>query len=69
MGGVYPIPAVLGLMASYGQVLGVSDPTSTQVVWAAQYAGVRPERVMLDTLPYTWIIAAGGIGLAAVLYL
>ncbi|MBP2479492.1 TRAP-type mannitol/chloroaromatic compound transport system permease large subunit [Crossiella equi] len=68
-GGVYPAPAVLGLMSSLGQVLGVSDPTSTQTVWSAQYSGVRPERVLLSTLPYTWLIAAGGLTLTAVLYL
>ncbi|MEE2040721.1 transporter [Nocardiopsis sp. CT-R113] len=68
-GGIYPAPAVLGLMASYGQVLGVSDPTSTQTVWASQYAGVRPERSMLSTIPYTWMIAIAGLVLTSVLYL
>ncbi|MFJ9553800.1 transporter [Nocardiopsis sp. NPDC101807] len=68
-GGVYPAPAVLGMMASYGQVLGVSDPTSTQTVWASQYAGVRPERSMLSTLPYTWVVAVAGLALTAFLYL
>ncbi|WDZ88664.1 transporter [Nocardiopsis sp. HUAS JQ3] len=68
-GGIYPAPAVLGLMASYGQVLGVSDPTSTQTVWSAQYAGVRPERSMLSTLPYTWVIAVAGLVLTVFLYL
>lgn len=56
-------------MASYGQVLGVSDPTSTQTVWSAQYAGIRPERSMLSTLPYTWVIAIGGLILTVFLYL
>ncbi|MEU0239402.1 transporter [Nocardiopsis sp. NPDC006198] len=68
-GGIYPAPAVLGMMASYGQVLGVSDPTSTQTVWASQYAGVRPERSMLSTLPYTWVVAVAGLALTAFLYL
>jgi TRAP-type transport system large permease protein len=68
-GGIYPATAVLGLMASYGQVLGVSDPTSTQTVWSAQYAGVRAERVMASTLPYTWLIAVGGLVLTAALHL
>ncbi|MFC3996773.1 transporter [Nocardiopsis sediminis] len=68
-GGIYPPPAVLGMMASYGQVLGVSDPTSTQTVWSAQYAGVRPERSMLSTLPYTWVVAIAGLSLTVWLYL
>jgi hypothetical protein len=50
-------------------VLGVSDPTSTQTVWSAQYAGVRPEKVMASTLPYTWLVAIGGLVLTSVLYL
>ncbi|MGW4399089.1 transporter [Amycolatopsis nivea] len=68
-GGIYPLSAVVGLMASYNQVFGVSDPTSTQTVWAAQYSGVRPERAMASTLPYTWVVALGGMVLTAVLYL
>ncbi|MFE6610594.1 transporter [Amycolatopsis sp. NPDC057786] len=68
-GGIYPLPAVVGLMASYNQVFSVSDPTSTQTVWASQYAGVRPERAMVSTLPYTWLVGLGGMVLTAVLYL
>ncbi|MBW0104232.1 transporter [Pseudonocardia sp. KRD291] len=67
--GTYPAMAVLGLMASYNQVFGVSDPTSTQTVWAAQYSGVSPQQVMIRTLPYVWVIAIGGIATSAVLYL
>lgn len=54
-GGIDPMPAVVGMMASYNQVFSVSDPTSTQTVWSAQYAGVRPEKAMISTLPYTWV--------------
>ncbi len=68
-GGVYPAMGVLGLMSSYNEVLGVSDPTSTQTVWSAEYAGVRPERVMVRTLPYTWALATAGLILTAALYL
>lgn len=68
-GGIYPAMGVLGLMSSYNQVLGVSDPTSTQTVWSAEYAGVRPERVLARTLPYTWGLAVVGLTLTAVLYL
>ncbi|RCV50184.1 TRAP transporter large permease subunit [Marinitenerispora sediminis] len=59
--GVYPAVAVLGLTASYNQVFGVADPTSTQTVWAAQYSGVSPQQVMLRTLPYVWCVALGGL--------
>ncbi|MFB8103872.1 MULTISPECIES: TRAP transporter large permease subunit [unclassified Streptomyces] len=59
--GIYPAVAVLGLTASYNQVFGVSDPTSTQTVWAAQFSGVSPQQVMLRTLPYVWCVALGGL--------
>ncbi len=59
--GICPAVAVLGLAASYNQVFGVSDPTSTQTVWAAQYSGVSPQQVMLRTLPYVWCVALGGL--------
>ena len=67
--GVYPAMGVLGLMSSYNEVLGTSDPTSTQTVWSAEYAGVRPERVLARTLPYTWVLATAGLLMTAVLYL
>jgi TRAP-type transport system large permease protein len=67
--GGYAPPVALGVMASYNQVLGVSDPTSTQTVWSAQFSGVRPEKVMLQTLPYTWLVAIGGLILTAARFL
>jgi TRAP-type C4-dicarboxylate transport system permease large subunit len=67
--GIYPAMGVLGLMSSYNEVLSVADPTSTQTVWSAEYAGVRPERVMARALPYTWVLGAAGLLLTAVLYL
>jgi TRAP-type transport system large permease protein len=67
--GAYAPQVVLGVMASYNQTLGVSDPTSTQTVWSAGYAGVRVERVMLQTLPYTWVLAVAGLTLTAVRFL
>ncbi len=63
--GIYPAVAVLGMTASYNQVFGVSDPTSTQTVWSAQYAGVSPHQVMLRTLPYVWAVAFGGLCVTA----
>jgi H+/gluconate symporter-like permease len=67
--GIYPAIAVLGLTTSYNQVFGVADPTSTQTVWAAQYAGVTPQAVMARTLPYVWFVALGGFIVTAALYL
>ncbi|MEU5100709.1 transporter [Streptomyces sp. NPDC021354] len=67
--GIYPAVAVLGMTASYNQVFGVSDPTSTQTVWSAQYAGVSPHQVMVRTLPYVWAVAFGGLWVTAATYL
>ncbi|MEW1722898.1 transporter [Streptomyces sp. NPDC093109] len=67
--GIYPAVAVLGLATSYNQVFGVSDPTSTQTVWSAQYAGVTPQQVMVRTLPYVWAVALGGFCVTAANYL
>ncbi|MFB6675194.1 transporter [Streptomyces sp. NPDC056390] len=67
--GIYPAVAVLGMATSYNQVFGVADPTSTQTVWSAQYAGVSPQQVMVRTLPYVWAVALGGLCLTAATYL
>ena len=67
--GTYPALLVLGTFASINGIVGVSDPTGTQTVWSAEYAGVRPEDVMRQTLPFTWATAFAGIVLAVFLYL
>ncbi|MCX5144958.1 MULTISPECIES: transporter [unclassified Streptomyces] len=67
--GIYPAVAVLGLATSYNQVFGVADPTSTQTVWSAQYAGVSPQQVMVRTLPYVWAVALAGLCVTAATYL
>lgn len=67
--GIYPAVAVLGIATSYNQVFGVADPTSTQTVWSAQYAGVAPQQVMLRTLPYVWAVGLGGFCVTAATYL
>ncbi|MFE6752739.1 transporter [Streptomyces sp. NPDC057684] len=67
--GIYPAVAVLGMATSYNQVFGVADPTSTQTVWSAQYAGVSPQQVMVRTLPYVWAVALSGLCVTAATYL
>ncbi len=42
--GIYPAVAVLGLTASYNQVFGVSDPTSTQTVGRRSTPASAPSR-------------------------
>ncbi|MEH0417530.1 transporter [Streptomyces sp. B21-083] len=67
--GIYPAAVVLGMATSYNQVFGVADPTSTQTVWSAQYAGVTPQQVMVRTLPYVWAVALGGLCVTAAAHL
>ncbi|QKZ24319.1 TRAP transporter large permease subunit [Streptomyces chartreusis] len=67
--GIYPAAVVLGMATSYNQVFGVADPTSTQTVWSAQYAGVTPQQVMVRTLPYVWVVALGGLCVTAATHL
>lgn len=67
--GAYPAMLVLGTFASIAVIVGVSDPTSTQTIWSAEYSGVRAEAVMKMTLPYTWAIALAGVILSVILYL
>jgi hypothetical protein len=66
---VLPPMLVLGAMAAIAQVLYISDPTSTQVVWTAEYAGTTPEKLMLKTLPFTWLTAILGVLLSAILFM
>jgi TRAP-type transport system large permease protein len=66
---VLPPMLVLGAMAAVAQVLYISDPTSTQVVWSAEYAGSTPEKVMLKSIPYTWATAILGVLLSAILFM
>ncbi len=60
---------ILGAMAAVAQVLYISDPTSTQVVWSSEYAGTTPEKVFFKAIPFTWLTAVLGVLLSAYLYL
>jgi TRAP-type transport system large permease protein len=66
---VLPPMLILGAIASVSQVLYISDPTSTQVVWSAEYAGTSPEKVMFKSIPYTWLMAILGILLSAIFFM
>jgi hypothetical protein len=66
--GAYSPPTVLGMFWAFNSVQTSSDPTTSQSAWASAYAGVRPEQVMVRTLPYAWLSAIGMLILTAVLY-
>jgi hypothetical protein len=63
---VYKPHTVLGAFWGFNLVQTSADPTTSQDAWAAGYAGVRPEEVMVRTLPYAWIMAIGVLVLTAV---
>jgi TRAP-type transport system large permease protein len=65
---VYAPQTVLGMMWSYNIVQTSTDPTTSQSAWAAGYAGVRPEQVMVRTLPYAIAMACGGLILTTVAF-
>jgi hypothetical protein len=59
-----PAGAVMGILMSLGMVQGVSDPTNTANVWVANEARLDVTTLMWRTLPYAWLIAAGGLVIA-----
>ena len=58
--------AVMGILMSMGIIQGVSDPTNTQNVWLANEVRLDVNVIMWRTLPYSWIVAALGLVIAAV---
>ena len=63
-----PAAAVMGLMLAVGQVQGISDPTNTHNVWLANEMQQDVQKVLWNTLPYTWILAVLGLVAAALMF-
>ncbi len=61
--------AVMGLLLSVGQIQGISDPTNTHNVWLANEMRVDVQKVLWNTLPYTWIAAIIGLLFSAYLFM
>ncbi len=61
--------AVMGLLMSVGQVQGISDPTNTHNIWLASEVRVDVQKLLWNTLPYTWAIAFLGLTVSAVWFL
>jgi len=59
--------AVMGLLMSVGAVQGISDPTNTHNVWLANEKQQNVQKVLKNTIPYSWSLAALGL-IAAALY-
>ena len=61
--------AIMGLLMAVGQIQGVSDPTNTHNVWLANEMQVDVQRVLWNTLPYTWVIAFFGLFAASLMFM
>ncbi len=61
--------AVMGLLMSVGAVQGISDPTNTHNVWLANEKQQNVQKVLRNTLPYSWSLAALGLVAAAIYFL
>jgi hypothetical protein len=61
--------AIMGLLLSVGQIQGISDPTNTQNVWLANEMRVDVQKILWNTIPYTWIWALLGLIASALLFM
>lgn len=61
--------AVMGLLLSVGQIQGISDPTNTHNVWLANEMRVDVQKVLWNTIPYTWALAFLGLIISALLFI
>lgn len=60
--------AVMGVLMAVGQVQGISDPTNTHNVWLANEMQQDVQKVLWNTIPYTWAIAIAGLTIAALMF-
>jgi len=61
--------AVMGLLLAVGQVQGISDPTNTHNVWLANEMQQNVQKILWNTLPYSWGLAVLGLIASAVLFM
>lgn len=66
--GTLSVPALMASFIAYDYVTGVSDATSSQVVWTAGTADTTPVRIQLGTLPFTWLTALIGVILGTIVF-
>ena len=63
-----PAGAVMGLLLAVGQVQGISDPTNTHNVWLSNEMQQDVQKVLWNTLPYTWSVAVVGLIAASLIF-
>lgn len=61
--------AIMGMLLALGQIQGISDPTNTHNVWLANEMKVDVQKILWNTLPYTWFIACIGLIISAIKFL
>ena len=61
--------AVMGLLLGVGHIQGISDPTNTQNVWLANEMRVDVQKILWNTIPYTWILALLGLTCSAFMFM
>ncbi|HZW40321.1 MAG TPA: citrate transporter [Ignavibacteriaceae bacterium] len=64
-----PAGAIMGLLLSVGQIQGISDPTNTQNVWLANEVRVDVQKILWNTIPYTWLVALLGLTASAIMFM
>ncbi|MFP4604030.1 MAG: hypothetical protein ACLFNJ_01480 [Bacteroidales bacterium] len=60
--------AILGMLWSVGQIQAISDPTNLQNVWVANEMKVEVQKILMNTLPFSWVFAFLGLVAAAIMY-
>lgn len=68
LAGGMPAGAIMGILMAVGQIQGISDPTNTQNVWLANEMKIDVQKIMWNTLPYTWGAAVLGLLAAALVF-
>jgi len=61
--------AVMGLLIAVGQIQGISDPTNTHNVWLANEMRVDVQKVLWNTITYTWIMAIVGLIISSIMFM
>ncbi|NWF50230.1 MAG: citrate transporter [Ignavibacteriaceae bacterium] len=61
--------AVMGLLLAVGQIQGISDPTNTHNVWLTNEMRVDVQKVLWNTISYTWILAIVGLIISSIMFM
>ena len=61
-------PSLLMTFIGYDYIVGVTDATSSQVVWTAGAVDSTPLKVQVGTIPYTWLTTLIAVIMAATMF-